>query len=49
MDQVACSVGGFITIDFENPSEPVVKEIDFDFVKKIAQTSLLTMIRMAEN
>jgi galactokinase len=32
MDQTACSVGGLITIDFENPAEPVVKAIDFDFV-----------------
>ncbi len=33
MDQTACSVGGLITIDFEDPSKPVVKEVDFDFVK----------------
>ena len=33
MDQTACSVGGLITIDFEDPSTPVVKEVDFDFVK----------------
>jgi len=32
MDQTACSVGGLITIDFEDPSNPVVKEVDFDFV-----------------
>ena len=32
MDQTACSVGGLITIDFKNPSRPIVKEIDFDFV-----------------
>ena len=33
MDQTACSVGGLITIDFEDPSKPLVKEVDFDFVK----------------
>ncbi len=33
MDQTACSVGGFITIDFENPSKPIVKALDFDFTK----------------
>jgi galactokinase len=32
MDQTACSVGGLITIDFKNPANPVVKEVDFDFV-----------------
>ena len=32
MDQTACSVGGLITIDFKDPKNPVVKEIDFDFV-----------------
>lgn len=33
MDQTACSVGGLITIDFENPAKPIVKEVDFDFTK----------------
>src|SRR6056297_430493 len=32
MDQTACSVGGLITIDFKDPADPVVKEVDFDFV-----------------
>lgn len=32
MDQTACSVGGLITIDFENPAKPIVKEVNFDFV-----------------
>jgi galactokinase len=32
MDQTACSCGGLITIDFEDPSKPIVKEVDFDFV-----------------
>lgn len=32
MDQTACSVGGLITIDFEDPSRPIVKEVNFDFV-----------------
>lgn len=33
MDQTACSVGGLVTIDFEDPSKPVVKKVDFDFTK----------------
>ncbi len=33
MDQTACSVGGLITIDFEDPANPIVKEVDFDFTK----------------
>lgn len=32
MDQTACSVGGFITIDFDDPSQPEVKALDFDFM-----------------
>ncbi len=32
MDQTACSVGGLITIDFKDPANPVVKEVNFDFV-----------------
>jgi galactokinase len=32
MDQTACSVGGLITIDFKDPANPMVKEVDFDFV-----------------
>ncbi len=31
LDQMACAVGGLITIDFLEPSEPVVEKIDFDF------------------
>ena len=31
MDQTACSVGNMITIDFNDPSAPVVEPIDFDF------------------
>ena len=31
MDQTACSVGNMITIDFADPSAPVVEPIDFDF------------------
>lgn len=33
MDQTACAVGGFITIDFENPADPIVKALDFDFAQ----------------
>lgn len=32
MDQTACSMGGLITIDFKDPSKPVVKKVAFDFV-----------------
>ncbi|WP_346857724.1 galactokinase family protein [uncultured Draconibacterium sp.] len=32
MDQTACSCGGLITIDFKDPANPIVKEVDFDFV-----------------
>ena len=32
MDQTACAMGGLITIDFKDPSSPVVKKVDFDFV-----------------
>lgn len=31
MDQTACSVGGFITIDFAAPENPVVDKVAFDF------------------
>lgn len=31
MDQMACSVGGFIAIDFIDPKNPVVEKLDFDF------------------
>lgn len=31
MDQMASSVGGFITIDFKDPSQPVIDKVDFDF------------------
>ena len=31
MDQIACAIGGFVTIDFKDPVNPVVKKIDFDF------------------
>lgn len=31
MDQMASSVGSFITIDFADPSNPVINKVDFDF------------------
>lgn len=31
MDQMACSVGGFVTIDFKDTKNPVVEKIEFDF------------------
>jgi len=33
MDQTACSVGGLVTIDFENPKKTIVKKVNFDFTK----------------
>ena len=30
MDQMACSVGGFITIDFKDSEKPVIRKVDFD-------------------
>lgn len=31
MDQMACAVGGIISIDFENPQNPHIEKVDFDF------------------
>ena len=31
LDQMACAVGGLITIDFYNPQDPAVEQIPFDF------------------
>ncbi len=31
MDQMASSVGSFITIDFKNPAEPIINKVNFDF------------------
>lgn len=31
LDQAACSVGGYVAIDFYNPEKPIVEKIDFDF------------------
>ena len=33
MDQMACSVGNLVHIDFNDPSDPVVEKVDFDFTK----------------
>ena len=33
MDQTACAVGGFITIDFADPTAPVIEKMDFDLGK----------------
>lgn len=33
LDQMASSVGTFVTIDFKSTQEPVIKKIDFDFAK----------------
>jgi galactokinase len=31
MDQTTCAVGGFVTIDFKDFANPIVKKVDFDF------------------
>lgn len=31
MDQMASSVSGFVTIDFADPSAPIIEKVDFDF------------------
>jgi galactokinase len=33
MDQMACAIGGIITIDFKNPSKPKHEKLDVDFNK----------------
>ncbi len=30
MDQTACAVGGFVAIDFKNPTEPIIEKLPFD-------------------
>ncbi len=34
LDQMACAVGGLVAMDFENPKEPKVEKIPFDFAKQ---------------
>lgn len=34
MDQMACSVGNIIQIDFKNPSEPIVEKLEFELSNK---------------
>ncbi len=31
MDQMACSVGGFVQIDFNDPAAPIIHKVNFDF------------------
>lgn len=31
MDQMACSVGGFVQIDFKDPAAPIIHKVNFDF------------------
>ena len=33
MDQTACAVGGFVAIDFADPTAPVIEKLDFDLGK----------------
>ena len=30
LDQMACSVGGFTSIDFNDPENPIIEKVDFD-------------------
>lgn len=32
MDEIACSVGSFVFVDFENPNAPVVRNVDYDIL-----------------
>ena len=34
MDQMACAVGGFVFIDFEDPKDPIVEPIDFSLTER---------------
>ncbi len=34
MDQAACAVGGFITVDFKDTEDPVVEKLDFSLAEK---------------
>lgn len=34
MDQIACSVGDFVHIDFRNPTTPIIRNINFDIEKE---------------
>ena len=34
MDQMACAVGGFVYIDFDQPQKPVIEAIDFSLTKE---------------
>ncbi len=34
LDQMACAVGGLVAMDFQNPSEPIVEKVPFDFAKQ---------------
>lgn len=33
MDQMVCAAGGFVSIDFDDPNEPEISNVDFDFEK----------------
>jgi len=33
MDQLSCALGGIVSIDFENPAIPLIKRVDFDFMR----------------
>lgn len=33
MDQLACATGGIVSMDFENPDNPALEKLDFDFAE----------------
>lgn len=42
LDQMASSVGTFVTIDFESTESPKIKKVDFDFSKAAIRFAFLT-------
>ncbi len=34
LDQMACAIGGLVAMDFQNPAEPIVEKVPFDFAKQ---------------
>lgn len=46
MDQMACSIGGIVSIDFKNPAKAIVEKINFDFAN---QDHELVLVHTAGN
>ena len=34
MDQIACSMGGTVAIDFKNPKQPIIRKVRFNFSRQ---------------